>query len=91
MTRAWVLPFDDLAVLKGTYARLLFTPDLGRDRTPTSLDLAGLRWTLGALRARSWTVLDALAELCKQVITAAAWLARTAAEYSNAGDWARPV
>jgi len=25
--RAWVLPFDDLAVLKGTYARLLiYTP-----------------------------------------------------------------
>jgi hypothetical protein len=37
--------------------------------TPTSLDLAGLRWTLRTLRARPWTVLDTLAELCKHRVT----------------------
>ena len=30
MPRAWVLPFDDLAVLKGTYARLLIYTGSGR-------------------------------------------------------------
>jgi hypothetical protein len=29
-------------------------------------------WTLGALRARPWTVLDILAMLCKQGVSAAA-------------------
>ena len=30
---------------------------------------AVLRWTLGALRARPWTVLDILATLCKQTFS----------------------
>jgi hypothetical protein len=38
----------------------------GAPGDPTSLDMAVLRWTLGSLRARPWTVLDPLAMLCKQ-------------------------
>ena len=44
MPRAWVLPFDDLAVLKGTYARLLIYTPIWTSPKPLSCDLEPMRW-----------------------------------------------